>query len=62
MNNRIAKNLAHFKPSTLFLEIDIGKTRHVVSIMTEKAKVLDRFKVDNSKEGFQELIAQARRC
>ena len=62
MNKRIAKNLAQLKPGTLFVGIDIGKTRHVVSIMTEKAKVLDRLKVNNSKEGFQELMAQARRC
>ena len=60
MNKRIAKNLAQLKPGTLFVGIDIGKKRHTVSIMTEKAKVVARFKVDNSKVNSQELIAQAR--
>ena len=59
MNRRIAQNIAQLSPNTLFVGIDIGKKRHQVSIMTEKANIVARFRIDNSRGGFEYLLSQA---
>ena len=47
MNRRIAQNIAELSPDTLFIGIDVGKKRHQVSIMTEKANIVAKFRIDN---------------
>jgi transposase len=37
----------------------VGKKKHQVSIMTEKARVVSRFRIDNSRAGFEYLLGQA---
>jgi len=59
VNNRIAKNLAEISPGTLFVGVDVGKKGHQVSIMTEKANIEARLKIDNSRGGFEYLLNQA---
>lgn len=59
MKNRIARNLAEIAPGTLFVGIDVGKKKHQVSVVTEEAKVTARFRIDNSKNGFEYLLEQA---
>jgi len=49
MNKRIAQNIADIHPDTLFIGIDVGRKRHQVSIMTEKAAMAARFGIDNSR-------------
>ena len=62
MNKRIAQNIADTPPGTLFVGIDVGRKRHQVSIMTEKAAVVARFGIDNSREGFEFLLTRAMNC
>lgn len=59
MNRRIAQNLSQLSPNTLFVGIDVGKKAHQVSIMTEKANIVARLRIENSREGFERLIGQA---
>lgn len=61
MNRQIAQNIAYLSPGTLFIGIDIGRKRHQVSVMTEKASIVARFATSNSREGFEFLIARAMR-
>lgn len=62
MNKRIAQNIADIHPDTLFIGIDVGRKRHQVSIMTEKAAMAARFGIDNSREGFEFLLNRAMDC
>lgn len=57
--NRLTKNIAQITPGTLFIGIDVGKKRHQVTIMTEKAKVVARFGIDATREGFDRLVNEA---
>ena len=57
--NRLTKNIAQITPGTLFIGIDVGKKRHQVTIMTEEAKVVARFGIDATREGFDRLVNEA---
>jgi len=59
VNRRIAQNIAELSPDTLFIGIDVGKKRHQVSIMTEKANIVAKFRIDNFREGFEYPLNQA---
>ena len=59
MNRRIAQNIAELSPDALFIGIDVGKKRHQVSIMTEKANIVAKFRIDNFRECFEYLLNQA---
>jgi transposase len=62
VNKQIAQNIAHLSPGTLFIGIDVGSKRHQVSVMTEKAAIISRFGIANSREGFQFLVTKALNC
>ena len=54
--NCTAKRLAELKPNTLLAGIDIGKKQHACIVMDLRAKVLTRFKLSNSRQGFERLL------
>ena len=48
----LTKKLASVKPGTLFVGVDLALDRNVAVVMDERAKRLDRFRFDNSLEGY----------
>lgn len=52
MSSRVAENLATIKPGTLFAGVDVARDEHVVTVSTERAQRVARFKVAHTREGF----------
>jgi len=48
----LTKKLASVKSGTLFVGVDLALDRNVAVVMDERAKRLDRFRFDNSLEGY----------
>lgn len=60
MKNSIARKLAQILVNFLIVGIDPHKKMHAVVIMTREAVVLSKFKVANSREGFEFLIKRVK--
>jgi len=48
----LSKKLASVKPGTLFVGVDLALGRNVAVVMDERARRLDRFRLDNDLEGY----------
>lgn len=56
MKNSTARKLAQIPANHLIVGIDPHKKRHAVAIMTAQAGICGKFKIDNTKQGFEHLI------
>lgn len=56
MQNSTARKLAQIPSNHLIVGIDPHKRRHAVAIMTAQATICTKFKIDNSRQGFEHLI------
>jgi transposase len=52
MSNHVAKHLAAFQPGTLFAGVDLSLDDLVVMVLNTTADRLDRFRTDNTAEGY----------
>jgi hypothetical protein len=48
----LTKKLAHVKPGTLFVGVDLALDRNVAVVLTERAEQLDRFGFPNDQDGY----------
>jgi transposase len=56
MKNSTAKRLAQVPQGYLMIGIDPHKKKHAAVVMDEKASIHQKFKINNSKSGFEELL------
>lgn len=56
MSNRVAENLARIKPGTLFAGVDVARDQHVVTVITDQARRVARFKIAHTQDGFARLF------
>jgi transposase len=52
MTRTLAKKLAHIKPGTLFVGVDLGRDRNVAVVITERGKRLAKFRFPHDQEGY----------
>lgn len=55
MTDRIAQNLALFKPHSLFIGVDLGGSHHAAIVLDERGQRLARFTFSATHEGFEQL-------
>ena len=55
MKDRIAENLALFKPNSLFIGIDLGGSHNAVIVLNERRQLLARFSFFATHTGFEQL-------
>ena len=56
MSSRVAGNLASIKPGTLFAGVDVARDQHVVTVITDQARRVERFKVAHTADGLARLF------
>ncbi|MBI4304356.1 MAG: IS110 family transposase [Chloroflexi bacterium] len=61
MKNSTAEKLRQIPAGYLIAGVDAHKMKHAVVLRTQDAVVHSRFKVNNSREGFNELLERTRR-
>lgn len=52
MTRTLAKKLAHIKPGTLFVGVDLGRDRNVAVVITERGQRLAKFRFPHDQEGY----------
>jgi transposase len=52
MSRTLAEKLAHVKPGTLFVGVDLGLDRNVAVVITDRAKPLARFSFPHDQDGY----------
>ena len=62
MKNITASKLKQIPEGYLIVGVDAHKKKHAVVIKTQDAVIHSRFKVDNSRQGFNELLDRTWRC
>ncbi len=62
MKNITARKLKQIPEGNLIVGVDTHKKKHAVVIKTQDAQIRDRFKIDNSRRGFNDLLDRAWRC
>jgi len=60
MENTLAKKLKQVPEGYLIIGIDPHKKRHAATVITQDFASRDKFKFDNSREGFEFLLRRAR--
>lgn len=55
MTDRIARNLASFKPHSLFIGVDLGSSHHAAIVLDERSQRLARFSFSATRAGFEQL-------
>jgi transposase len=55
MTDRIAWNLASFKPHSLFIGVDLGGSHHAAIVLDERGQRLARFSFPATRAGFEQL-------
>jgi len=58
MSSTLAKKLAHVKPGTLFVGVDLALDRNVAVVLNERAEQLARFRFPNDQNGFARVRPQ----
>ncbi len=61
MSNRVAKHLASIQPGTLFAGADLSLDDLVVVVLNATGERLDRFRTDNTREGYAYLRQRLQR-
>jgi transposase len=62
MNNSKAYKRAQLPAGALYVGVDPHKRQHTVSVCDEHNQVLARFKIGNSRAGFEELLRRCAQC
>ena len=62
MKNSTARKLREVPSECVLLGVDPHKKKHAVVVMTREAVCRGKFKVDNSRRGYEELLERGRRC
>jgi transposase len=62
VKNITASKLKQIPEGYLIIGVDAHKKKHVAVVKTQDAVIHSRFKVDNSRQGFNELLDRAWRC
>jgi hypothetical protein len=52
MSRTLAKKLAHVKPGTLFVGVDLGSDRNVAAVTTERGQRLAKFGFPHDQDGY----------
>jgi len=60
MKNSTAKKLKQVPEGYLIIGVDPHKKRHAVVVMTQDTIVQTKFKFNNSRSGFEEVLQRAR--
>jgi transposase len=60
MTDRIARNLASFKPHSLFIGVDLGGSHHAAIVLDERGQRLARFSFTATRAGFEQLAKRRR--
>jgi transposase len=61
MSRTLAKKLAHVKPGTLFVGVDLGLDRNVAVVITEGAQRLAKFAFPHTQDGYAYFQRRLRR-